>query len=176
MPDDKKQSATASSEGSHRLLSQPRHPFACDITDDGTCYEAFDFRGACRYSHSDRRTAELPRWLHRYNWHRPHGGSVTQAPISPLGLSEHNLWSATSAVRAIARIAGFVRRKRGFRETPELTPWNAQRDIIPECRLRGSSGNASAPGRTASARNATYRSPPRLGKVLVAKVGRRIEF
>jgi transposase InsO family protein len=24
------------------------------------------------YPHSRRRTAELPRWLHRYNWHRPH--------------------------------------------------------------------------------------------------------
>ena len=25
------------------------------------------------YTHSDGRTAELPIWLHRYNWHRPHG-------------------------------------------------------------------------------------------------------
>ncbi|OYU65710.1 MAG: IS481 family transposase, partial [Burkholderiales bacterium PBB5] len=24
------------------------------------------------YTHSDQRSAELPRWLHRYNWHRPH--------------------------------------------------------------------------------------------------------
>ena len=26
------------------------------------------------YPTSDRRAAELPVWLHRYNWHRPHGG------------------------------------------------------------------------------------------------------
>jgi transposase InsO family protein len=26
------------------------------------------------YPTSDHRTAELPVWLHRYNWHRPHGG------------------------------------------------------------------------------------------------------
>ena len=26
------------------------------------------------YPTSDRRAEELPIWLHRYNWHRPHGG------------------------------------------------------------------------------------------------------
>jgi Integrase core domain len=25
------------------------------------------------YNSSEERAAELPRWLHRYNWHRPHG-------------------------------------------------------------------------------------------------------
>ena len=25
------------------------------------------------YSTSEQRAAELPIWLHRYNWHRPHG-------------------------------------------------------------------------------------------------------
>lgn len=43
------------------------------------------------YDHSDQRTAELPRWLHRYNWHRPHGSLKAQTPISRLGLSENNL-------------------------------------------------------------------------------------
>lgn len=43
------------------------------------------------YTHSDRRTAELPRWLHRYNWHRPHGSLDASTPISRLGLSEDNL-------------------------------------------------------------------------------------
>src|SRR5262245_12911626 len=46
---------------------------------------------ARRYTHSDQRTAELPRWLHRYNWHRPHGGLRAMTPISRLGLSEDNL-------------------------------------------------------------------------------------
>jgi transposase InsO family protein len=43
------------------------------------------------YTHSDRRIAELPRWLHRYNWHRPHGSLDAKPPISRLGLSEDNL-------------------------------------------------------------------------------------
>jgi transposase InsO family protein len=43
------------------------------------------------YSHSDRRTAELPRWLHRYNWHRPHGSLDAMTPISRLGLTGNNL-------------------------------------------------------------------------------------
>jgi transposase InsO family protein len=43
------------------------------------------------YNTSDERTAELPRWLHRYNWHRPHGGIKSQTPISRLGLTGNNL-------------------------------------------------------------------------------------
>ena len=43
------------------------------------------------YIHSDRRTAELPRWLHRYNWHRPHGSLDANPPISRLALAEDNL-------------------------------------------------------------------------------------
>jgi transposase InsO family protein len=43
------------------------------------------------YNTSDQRTAELPRWLHRYNWHRPHGGIGSKPPISRLGLDRNNL-------------------------------------------------------------------------------------
>lgn len=43
------------------------------------------------YLHSDSRTAELPLWLHRYNWHRPHGSLKAQTPISRLGLSQDNV-------------------------------------------------------------------------------------
>jgi transposase InsO family protein len=43
------------------------------------------------YQTSDHRTAELPTWLHRYNWHRPHGGIKSQTPISRLGLDADNL-------------------------------------------------------------------------------------
>ena len=43
------------------------------------------------YQTSDHRTAELPGWLHRYNWHRPHGGIKSQTPISRLGLHADNL-------------------------------------------------------------------------------------
>jgi transposase len=97
------------------------------MTDNGSCYKAFDFRDACRalglkhirtkpytpktngkaerfiqsalrewayakvYRTSDCRAHELPIWLHRYNWHRPHGGINSRTPISRLGLSEDNL-------------------------------------------------------------------------------------
>jgi transposase InsO family protein len=43
------------------------------------------------YPTSDRRADELPIWLHRYNWHRPHGGIKSKTPISRLALSEDNL-------------------------------------------------------------------------------------
>ena len=127
MPDEKKESAVAflhAALGYYRSLGIT---VARVMTDNGSCYKAFDFRNACRdlgirhirtkpytpktngkaerfiqsalrewayaqaYSHSDRRTAELPRWLHRYNWHRPHGSLDAQTPISRLGLSEDNL-------------------------------------------------------------------------------------
>lgn len=43
------------------------------------------------YTNSQERAAELPRWLHRYNWHRPHGSIGSKPPISRLGLTEDNL-------------------------------------------------------------------------------------
>jgi transposase InsO family protein len=43
------------------------------------------------YDTSDQRAAELPIWLHRYNWHRPHGGLKYKVPISRLALAEDNL-------------------------------------------------------------------------------------
>jgi len=43
------------------------------------------------YPTSSDRAAELPAWLHRYNWHRPHGSLKSQTPISRLGLAEDNL-------------------------------------------------------------------------------------
>lgn len=43
------------------------------------------------YPTSDHRAAQLPVWLHRYNWHRPHGGINSATPISRLGLDQDNL-------------------------------------------------------------------------------------
>src|SRR5436190_9277849 len=43
------------------------------------------------YQRSDHRGAELPLWLHRYNWHRPHGSIGAKPPISRLGLTGNNL-------------------------------------------------------------------------------------
>ena len=38
-----------------------------------------------------QRAAELPHWMHRYNWHRPHGSIGAVPPISTLGLTGNNL-------------------------------------------------------------------------------------
>ena len=46
---------------------------------------------ALAYPNSDHRAAELPVWLHRYNWHRPHGSLKSKLPISRLGLTKDNL-------------------------------------------------------------------------------------
>jgi transposase InsO family protein len=43
------------------------------------------------YPNSDRRAQELPIWLHRYNWHRPHGSLKSKPPISRLALDQDNL-------------------------------------------------------------------------------------
>jgi transposase InsO family protein len=43
------------------------------------------------YETSDQRAADLPTWMHRYNWHRPHGGIGDKPPISRLALTGNNL-------------------------------------------------------------------------------------
>ena len=46
---------------------------------------------AIAYASSLARAAELPRWLHRYNWHRPHTSLQYRVPLSRLGLPLNNL-------------------------------------------------------------------------------------
>jgi transposase InsO family protein len=43
------------------------------------------------YSRSWHRNVELARWLHGYNWHRPHASLAAQPPVSRLGLTRNNL-------------------------------------------------------------------------------------
>jgi transposase InsO family protein len=43
------------------------------------------------YDTSDQRAADLPAWLHRYNWHRPHGSLGAKPPISRIALTKDNL-------------------------------------------------------------------------------------
>jgi len=43
------------------------------------------------YRHSAERTAMLNRWMHHYNWHRPHHGIGKAAPVSRLAQSRNNL-------------------------------------------------------------------------------------
>jgi transposase InsO family protein len=127
MPDEKKESAVAFLKAALAYYHSLGITVARVMTDNGSCYRAFDFRDACRdlglkhirtkpytpktngkaerfiqtalrewayaqaYPNSQRRAEELPLWLHRYNWHRPHGGIKSQTPISRLGLAQDNL-------------------------------------------------------------------------------------
>jgi len=127
MTDEKKESAVAFLKAALAYYQSLGVTVARVMTDNGSCYKAFDFRNACRdlglkhirtkpytpktngkaerfiqsalrewayaqaYTHSERRTAELPQWLHRYNWHRPHGSLDAKPPISRLRLSADNL-------------------------------------------------------------------------------------
>ncbi len=43
------------------------------------------------YENSDQRTDELQRWMHHYNWHRPHAGIKGDVPVSRIGLDVNNL-------------------------------------------------------------------------------------
>ncbi len=43
------------------------------------------------YLNSKQRAHELPFFMHRYNWHRPHASIGAKPPISRLGLTEDNL-------------------------------------------------------------------------------------
>jgi len=45
------------------------------------------------YENSQQRALELPRWLHQYNWHRPHASLNHAPPISRSGLDRNNLLS-----------------------------------------------------------------------------------
>jgi transposase InsO family protein len=127
MPDEKKGSAVTFLKTALAYYHSLGITVARVMTDNGSCYRAFDFRDACRdlglkhirtkpytpktngkaerfiqtalrewayaqaYPSSQRRAEELPFWLHRYNWHRPHGGIKSQTPISRLALARDNL-------------------------------------------------------------------------------------
>jgi transposase InsO family protein len=127
LPDEKKGSAVAFLKAAVAYYQSLGVTVARVMTDNGSCYRAFDFRDACRdlglrhirtrpytpktngkaerfiqtslrewayaqaYPNSERRAAELPIWLHRYNWHRPHGSLKSKPPISRLDLDEDNL-------------------------------------------------------------------------------------
>jgi hypothetical protein len=56
------------------------------------------------YLNSKQRAQELPFFLHRYNWHRPHASIGGKPPITRLGLTEDNLlrlhsWSGPTECR-----------------------------------------------------------------------------
>jgi transposase InsO family protein len=127
LPDEKKGSSVAFLHAAVTYYRSLGVTVARVMTDNGSCYRAFDFRDACRdlglrhirtkpytpktngkaerfiqtalrewayaqaYPSSERRAQELPIWLHRYNWHRPHGSLKSKPPISRLAQTEDNL-------------------------------------------------------------------------------------
>lgn len=46
---------------------------------------------AFTYQNSEQRTQQLDRWIHHYNWHRPHQGIHGAAPMSRLTSSRYNV-------------------------------------------------------------------------------------
>ena len=54
-----------------------------------TCLREWAYARA--YLNSKQRAHELPFFLHRYNWHRPHASISGKPPISRLDLTEDNL-------------------------------------------------------------------------------------
>jgi transposase InsO family protein len=46
------------------------------------------------YNHSSERANMLDRWIHHYNWHRPHRGIGGSAPVNRLALTRNNLLTA----------------------------------------------------------------------------------
>jgi transposase InsO family protein len=54
-----------------------------------TCLREWAYARA--YLNSRQRAEELPFFMHRYNWHRPHASIGDKPPISRLALSEDNL-------------------------------------------------------------------------------------
>lgn len=54
-----------------------------------TCLREWAYARA--YANSKQRAQELPFFIHRYNWHRPHSAIGAKPPISRLGLSGNNL-------------------------------------------------------------------------------------
>ena len=49
------------------------------------------------YLNSRQRADELPFFMHRYNWHRPHASIGDKPPISRLALTEDNLLRDSTA-------------------------------------------------------------------------------
>ncbi|CAH2396324.1 IS481 family transposase [Mesorhizobium escarrei] len=121
MPDQRKESTVAFLEAAVAYYASLAIKVQRVMTDNGSCYRSRAFRAALQtsrpapdlpqalyaerfiqtslrewayaraYNTSDERNAELPRWLHRYNWHRPHGSIGSKPPISRLGLAGNNL-------------------------------------------------------------------------------------
>jgi transposase InsO family protein len=69
---------------------------------------------ATEYQNSEQRRAELPTWLHPYNWHRPHSSLGKLPPISRLPVNGNNLLQLQLALpSSVSQAASHPRRHGG---------------------------------------------------------------
>jgi len=91
------------------------------------------------YNTSEERTAELPRWLHRYNWHRPHG-SIGSKPLSADSARPRTTCRGSTASEEFPPWLKLIATTR--RDGPSIAAIPARRTM-----LSGRSGRRSAGGR-----------------------------
>jgi transposase-like protein len=89
-------SLTRSAKALHRLRlkhlrSKPYTPKTNGKAERFVQTSLRDWAYARAHDTSDQRAAELPSWLHHYNWHRPHGGIGAKPPISRIALTKDNV-------------------------------------------------------------------------------------
>ena len=77
--------------GIRHLYTQPYRPRTNGKAERFIQSALREWAYARSYRTSDQRSAHLAPWLHRYNWHRPHGSLRGQSPISVLALGQNNL-------------------------------------------------------------------------------------
>ena len=77
-----------------RTASHPHQPYTPKTNGKAERFIQTSLREwayAQAYENSHQLKDQLPTWLHRYNWHRPHAGIDGRTPISKLGLTENNV-------------------------------------------------------------------------------------
>lgn len=81
--------------GLRHLRTRPYTPKTNGKAERFTQSSLREWAYAHTYAHSDQRTAQLQRWLHRYNWLRPHRSLNRLPPISRLNLGDNVLTTHT---------------------------------------------------------------------------------
>jgi len=77
--------------GLRHLLTKPYTPKTNGKAERFIQSSLREWAYAHSYDHSSQRAAHLPRWIHRYNWHRPHSALNNRPPASRLPSSINNL-------------------------------------------------------------------------------------
>ncbi len=87
------------------------------------------------YQTSDQHAAELPVWLHRYNWHRPHGERPSCARCrNPIAVTNHPASDLRAALNSLPRTHTLRHRRTSVggvfvRRPPQLAAPSSAADI-----------------------------------------------